>query len=400
MISFDENEEADEMYPLKIGVVVSEASLWELVQSELRSLPVTVVFEMATVESVPAVLEKIGKFRPEVLLLDPSVLPEPLPKFLHGMRAEGIYSQVVVIRDRADSEDILTALRAGAKEYLYPPFSPSLKHALERISMDIEAQTVRNPPAKGKVLGFLSVKGGCGATTLACHAALEVARQSDKETLLADLDFSAGLVRILMHSKSRYSILDAMNNLQRLDQSYWRGLVSNGYEGVEVIAATPLEMPQRMPQCTELQRVLRFIRSQYEWTIADLGRGLDSMSLTCIGDLDSIVLVTSLEMPALQMAKLTLRYISEAGVPKEKVKLVLNRFSKRHGLTQEDVESVLATEVFCVIPNDYRALEDAYSHDRLLPEGHNVRQAIGRMATRLTGIQNAEQKKKFSLFGF
>lgn len=387
------------MYPLKIGLLVSEANLWQQVQSALRDLPVTVVFEAATIEGMAPLIDKIAKFTPEVLLVHPEILPEPLPDFLRSLRAVGVHTEVVVIEREANTDDILTALRAGAKEYLYPPFVPSLKESLERISREIEAAVDRKAPARGNVIGVLSVKGGCGATTLACHMALEIAHRRKTETLLADLDFSAGLIRILMHATSRYSMLDAVSNLQRLDPSYWRGLVSNGYEGLEVIAATPVEAPHRMPQSTELQRVMRFVRSQYSWTVADLGRGLDPFTLASVSDFETILLVTSMEMPALQLAKLTLRYILESGVSKDRVKLVINRFSKRHGLTREDVEAVLGAEAFGVIPNDYRSLEDAYSREKLLPENSQVRQAIAVLAEKLTGEGEQKPKKKFSLFG-
>lgn len=390
---------AESMIPLRIGMVVSDAFLWHQVQAELRNLPVNIVFELAGLEDIPSLVAKVEKFSPEVLIVDPVVLPESLPDVLRGIRTAGSHCQVVVVRDRPNPEDILLALRAGAKEYLYPPFSPGLKEALERISREMGTSSVQSSQKKGQMIGFLSVKGGCGATTVACHTALEVAHRSRQETLLADFDFTAGLVRILMHATSRYSVLDAVNNLHRLDQSYWRGLVSNGYEGVEVIAATPIEVPHRTPQSTELQRVTRFIRSQYDWTIVDLGRGLDPLKLALVGDLDTLVLVTSLEMPALQMAKLMLRYISESGVAKEKVKLVINRYSKRHTLTQSDVQNVLGVDIFSLIPNDYRSLEEAYAHDRLLPEGHSIRQAISGMAARLVGSQPVQQKKKFSMFG-
>ena len=55
--------------------------------------------------------------------------------------------------------------------------------------------------------------------------------------LLADLDVSAGMVAFLMKSVSPYSVADALNNVDRLDSSYWKALVSNGIPGLEVISA-------------------------------------------------------------------------------------------------------------------------------------------------------------------
>lgn len=387
------------MYPMKVGIVLSDVSLWEEARSALQPLPVNVVMELAGTDDVVSVLDRVEKVGPEVLLLDPRAVPCGLGELLRDLKLAAPKMEVVVVKDRPTPDDILAAMRAGAREYLYPPLGGVLKEALERISLSLEGVKGTPQVKRGKIVGFLSVKGGCGATTLACHAATEVARMSGNETLLADLDFHSGIVRILMQSKSRYSILDAANNLQRLDPSYWRGLVSNGYEGVEVIASTPLEMPQRTPVDRELRRVMHFVRTQYDWTVADLGQGLDPLVLGELEELDSVVLVATLEVPTLQMAKLALRYMGEAGVPKDKVKLVLNRVNRRNGITQEDVESVLGVEVYASIPNDYGALEQAYGQGRLLQEGHRLRGAIGDLMVRLTGLSAAQPKKKFSLFG-
>ncbi len=78
------------------------------------------------------------------------------------------------------------------------------------------------PRAAGKAFGFISAKGGCGATTLVCHVAAELGRQNQK-VLLADLDLDAGMVAFITKTKAVYSILDAVNNLHRLDISLLEG---------------------------------------------------------------------------------------------------------------------------------------------------------------------------------
>jgi hypothetical protein len=56
---------------------------------------------------------------------------------------------VVVVRQQPTPEDILAAMRAGAKEYLYPPLGATLKEALGRIALAIETGTaVRKAKAR------------------------------------------------------------------------------------------------------------------------------------------------------------------------------------------------------------------------------------------------------------
>ena len=61
---------------------------------------------------------------------------------------------------------------------------------------------------------------------------MELGRAGGRKVLLADFDMDAGMVGFLMKVKSPYSILDAINNLHRLDASYWKALVSNGIPGL------------------------------------------------------------------------------------------------------------------------------------------------------------------------
>ena len=145
------------------------------------------------------------------------------------------------------------ALRAGVMEFLYPPVRDNLLKALERAQQQVH----RRPP--GKVLGILSAKGGCGATTVACHTAVAIAervRREDKHTVLIDLDLNTGMVRFLMRSSSPYSVLDAASNLQRLDIGYWKALTSNDAPGLDVIAApADLVSKQRLAK-EQVQHVL------------------------------------------------------------------------------------------------------------------------------------------------
>ena len=66
----------------------------------------------------------------------------------------------------------------------------------------------------------------------------------NQKVLLADLDLDAGMVGFITKTKSVYSILDAVNNLHRLDIHYWKALVSNGIPGVEIVAS-PLALASK-----------------------------------------------------------------------------------------------------------------------------------------------------------
>lgn len=393
------NESNISLYPLTIGLVISTASLWDAVQAELRGLPVRVVMETPGVEDIVTLIEKVSRSKPDVILLDPSTAESHLGELIGQLKSTIAKPYVVVIRETASPELILSAIRAGASEYLYPPLTSSLREMLERVSAERRQKNGTADSQTGKVVGFLSVKGGCGATTIACHSALEVAELTDKPTLLADMDFAAGLVGVLMKTQSRYSIFDAMSNVQRLDPSYWRGLVSNGFKGLEIISATQSELPRRAATPHEVKHVLRFMRGNYGWVLLDLGHGLEAPTLSAVEDVDILMLISTLEIPALQQAKHILHQLQSAGIPREKVRLVLNRIPRKAELGPEDVEGALATPIYATIPNDYGSLERAYSEGKLLDEGNQVRQAIRRLSGRFAEVQTEAKRRKLGFLG-
>jgi len=60
--------------------------------------------------------------------------------------------------------------------------------------------------------------------------------------------------------KSPYSILDAINNLHRLDASYWKALVSNGIPGLEIIPSPSSLASRVQPKQEQLRHVIGFLR--------------------------------------------------------------------------------------------------------------------------------------------
>ena len=221
------------MYPLSAAVVIADSDLSLRVQACLREARVRLVLQHGRITRWPEFLLELGRAEPDALVLD--LAYTRLEEIIRRIRTVSP-APVIVIHEALDPETILGAIRAGAKEYVYPPFEQGLLRALERVARErSEQESARG--ANGSIVGLLSVKGGCGATTIACHLAAELQRLTQKEILLADLAMTAGAVGFLMEAKTPYSILDAAQNIDRLDLSYWKALVSNGCPRLAVITS-------------------------------------------------------------------------------------------------------------------------------------------------------------------
>ncbi|HYM12363.1 MAG TPA: AAA family ATPase [Bryobacterales bacterium] len=385
------------MYPLTIGLVIETKELWDEVHSTLQELPVRLLIEQHELGSLSEFLDKIERLRPEVMILEVMKLREPMEHVVGRIKAGTADPMVIALHNTAEPELILAALRAGAHEFLHPPVSASLQQALERKSHE-RYKARERLRQKGRVIGFLSAKGGCGATTIACHTASELGRQG-KHVLLADLDLDAGMVRFLMKTKSPYSVLDALNNLHRLDQSYWNALISNGMPGLEIISAPQALASKQSPNEEQLQNLLSFCRGQYDFSIVDLGRSLNLTAMNSLEEIDETYLVTTLDVPALHQSKQIIQTLSNVGYGRERLRLVLNRMPQRLDVTPDELEKMMSLPVFATLPNDYPSLYESYSEGTLLPPNSKLGKELSRMAIKVAGIQDEKGgKKKFSLF--
>lgn len=382
------------MHSLTIGLIIEKKELLDEVQSCLHELPVRVHFEQAVIGDWTEFSEKIVRARPDVLILDVTKLIPELPETVQRIKDSGVNPMIIALHATAEPDSILAALRAGVQEFLYPPLLGNLRRALERRSE--ERDRFREGAHKGRVVGFLSAKGGCGSTTLACHTAMELQRLNKPEILLADMDFDSGMIHFLMKTKSTYSVQDAFNNLHRLDLSFWKAIISNGTPRLEIITAPSPVCLRQQPRPEQLQQVLRFVRQNYDWSIIDLGRNLSFLGMSVLDEVDETCLITTLDVPALHQAKQIIQTLMNTGYARNRLRLVLNRVPQRLEVTPDEIEKMFGVPVFAVLTDEYQDLYDAYAAGHLLSEGKLARQ-IHSFSMKLAGIQ--EEKRKFRLFG-
>jgi len=386
------------MYPLTAGLVVESRELRDEIRSALEPLPVRLVFELAEIPAEwPAFLERVQRMAPDVVLLDTTKLSDRLDAVVKGIRATASKPAVFALHTSAEPGHILAALRAGVSEFLHPPVADALASALERLSEQrLENRETRS--YRAKVIGFVSAKGGCGATTIACHVAADLPSHTNAKVLLADLDLQSGMVNFLLKTHSPYSIADAVNNLQKMDPSYWQGLLSNGIPNLEVITA-PTAPAAKQISPAHLKQVVAFARSQYDWIIIDLGRNVNATTLALLDVVDETYLVVTHELPALHQAKQMIQSLVDAGYSASQLKLILNRTSRRFDVTLEELEMMLGLPIFATIEDDPAGMQEALGEGRLLEGGRGAGADFERLARKIAGVTETTKRKKFSLFG-
>lgn len=354
------------MSPLSAAIVLSDPTLREEAIACMNNLPVRIVSDQKSLDDAEDLLDRIERHRADVLLLEGRLLKTPLEEFTRRLKLTASDPVVFILQNEAVAADILEAMQAGAREYLCPPLEGELKEAFRRLAAVRDDQVSSQQRKLGRIYGFLSAKGGCGATTFASHVAPAAAQHAGKPMLLADLDFEAGLLRFILKAKSRYSLRDAVDNMHRMDSSYWHALVTQHGPHLEFIAA-PEELTERTaPEPRNLARLLRFIRTTYACAVVDFGRWHSGAALESLAETESLFLVVTQELYALENAREFIRTARERGKGADRIKVLLNRVPARHKPDLDGIESYLGVRPCGVFSDDAEALYEIWSEGRML----------------------------------
>lgn len=365
---------------LSAAVVVANETLRAETLRCLDNLPVRIVFDQKHLDDTEELLDRIERHRADVVLLESSLLAIPLDEFARRLKLTASQPAIFVLHGEAAAQNILEAIQAGAREYLCPPLVAPLKEAFERLSEVRSEQVVSQQKKLGRIYGFLSAKGGCGATTFASHTATSMAQQTGQPVLLADLDFEAGILRFILKAKTPYSLRDALDNMHRMDTSYWNALVTKQANQLEFIAA-PEELTARsLPDPKQLSRLLRFIRATYPLAILDFGRCYSAAALDSMAELEALFLLVTQDLEVLDHGKDFVRMAEERGKPMEKIRVLLNKVSAKQKSDPAGLKNYLGIPIAGVFADDAEGLYEVWSEGRLLGDGSELGRQLRALA--------------------
>jgi pilus assembly protein CpaE len=376
-----------------VAMAVGDLKLRLEVIEAMRKDPVEVIEENCPSAGLEELISSLTRLTPDILMLGLTGLAFDPALALERIAGLDPAPRVVVVNDSAEPETILKVMRAGAAEFVYPPLGPGFGESMRRIVTECR-RVPHDGRTMGGVIGFVSAKGGCGATTLACHAAVWLRRAAKKEILLADLDMSAGMAGVLMKAPSRYSLADALQHLHRLDLKLWKTLVAEAPSGVHVLPAAGEPLDNMLASSRKLPHLIRFWRAQYELSILDLGHGMNPGLCDVADSVDTLVVVATDELPALRQARQMIQLLAARNLGANRLRLVINRMPKRAQIQLPELEKVMGLPIYFSIPNDYPGLNEAYSQSRLMEPGSELALRIGSLMEKLTRMIPAAKKPR------
>jgi len=249
---------------------------------------------------------------------------------------------------------VIRLMRAGAVEYLTRPVDRAdILAALDKLARFHRGSAPER--RLGRMTSIFSTKGGLGVTTVATNVAVALAHAGSANTLLVDLDSRQSDVATFLNLRTTYSVLDAFENVGRMDESFLRGLLVRHGSGLWVLPG-----PQRMERIqfgAEPVRIgLEIMRSYFDHLVLDLRHDLDPGTVTALELSDVILFVTSLDVPSVRSAVAGLAAFRQLGISQQRMKLVLMRGDTATEMTVKQARDALDMPVFWSVPNDYQAV--------------------------------------------
>ena len=345
-------------------------------------------FRVQTATSLVAALDALAHEKFDVALVDLS-LPDSngLETLLTVQRhAPGL--PMVALTGLKSESMALAAVKQGAQDYLVKGTltTESLVRALQYAMMRRQNSSGPADAQSATVVGFLGAKGGVGTTTIACHGALELQRQTKKKVLLIDLDASSASASFLMDAHSEYTIADATMNLHRLDPSFWSNLVCGTSHGVDLLQSPGVKRSYEPLNGERVRHVLRFARALYGYIVVDLGR-LNGFTLNLTPEASELFVVTTPEVPSLYEAGYVLKKLIEPGITGGRTQLVLNRLWKGGPSSIGDFEQALGHPVYATIGDCTSDVREAYGNGQFLDERLPLRKQTRQMIAKLLGVE-------------
>ncbi len=331
-----------------------------------------------------ATLAHAAARQPDVVVIDLRG-GQSLPPAVATLKRQHPATPVLLVTSTLEPAIVLEAMRAGVNECVAEPLqAKEVETAVTRLLAH------KQPVASaGQVFAFIGAKGGVGTTTVAVNVATELGRAAAASpTLLVDLHLAHGDAAVFLGVEPRFSVVDALDNIHRFDDAFFKGLVVPSPAGPHLLASSD----KQLAQTSSVQRVrslVEFATGLYRYIVLDVPRS-DAAALDALDQASRIVVVANQELATVRNASriaASLRHRYGA----DRVTVIVNRVDTHAEIGRDDVEKVVGTRVIHSVPSDYRMALRALNKGRPLAlDNHNKLAASFReLAHDLAGVAPA-----------
>ena len=356
------------------------------------------------------------------VVIGPSVDVEEAAVFAQWARVHKPDLGVILLRETVDAHALSTALRSGMREVVQSQDLAGLTTAVARAravssaivqTMEDESQAAAEAAASaalsearakaeaaraeaerptGQLITVFSTKGGVGKSLMAANIAVTLADQGSS-VCIVDLDVNNGDIAIMLQLTPMRSLNDLTAYHGEIDVDAIETLVTPYSKTLGVVAApVHLDTPDQASN-EDIAKLLDLLVKVYEVVVVDTSGVFDDHALTALDRTDTLVLVGTLDIPALKGLKLATQTLDLLNFPRDKWQFVLNRADSKVGLSVDEYESTLGLKAACSLVSSREVLTAVNRGEPLVRAyaSHPNSKAIKAFATTIAGKTRAAE---------
>jgi pilus assembly protein CpaE len=217
----------------------------------------------------------------------------------------------------------------------------------------------------GKLIVFVSAKGGTGVSSLCANFAMNISvNQPDARLAVADLVSPIGSIASIVGYEGSVNIVSVAD---MADDATPPDFFRNELPEIRtwkfnLLAGSPDPELNNQLKVERLWDIVASLRMAYDYVLLDIGRSLSRITLPLIQHADLVVLLISTDTSALPLTKTLLDYLKSKGVSEHSIYSILNRAPGLEGLSKAEAENMLGIKINIAMPYLSANLAFANSH--------------------------------------
>jgi pilus assembly protein CpaE len=291
---------------------------------------------------------------------------------------------VIVLSEDYTTSNIIQTLRYGAKDFVSKPV---IKKDLSVALIKCSQENVK-VMEKSQIIAVYSNKGGVGKTALATNLAVELTRLTRDKVALVDLNLPIGDITTFLDIKPSVDISEIINNAKGKDNKFILDACCK-YKASELyILAEPPHIEQdRTLTPKQIVSLFEILRKAFSYIVVDMGTNVDKLNMTILEHSDMILLTTIVNLPLIRNCQRCLDLFDNLEFPKDKTKIVINRYLENDEITIEDVEKTLDKKIYWKLPNNYLTIMSSINKGvpvSEVNENSNITESFTGLASKIT----------------
>lgn len=274
---------------------------------------------------------------------------EPLPEL-----ARIAPGRLLVVGPTSDSRLVLGALRRGGNDYVD---SADLEAELDAALGRLAAASAKSA-APGRLITVLGPNGGSGSSTIAANLAASLAG-GNRAVCLFDLKLESGDLAALLDLRPNFTLADICKNAVRLDKAMFERSLATHDSGARLLAAPANLADARAVRPEGVAQALGVARTMFPIVVADLDHSFRDEQTAVLRLADAVLIVFRLDFASLRNVNRTLEYLNTLSIPRDSIRLVVNRSGQLGEVPASKAEEALKDKIACFIPDDPKLVNRA-----------------------------------------